>query len=400
MGASNLPFKNLVRKPGRTAALVLLTAFLALSLFGGSMVVLSLRSGLNSLEARLGADIIVVPSSAQSKVSFKNMLLQGTNGAFYMNSDVLDQVRAVNGVEAAAAQTFLASLKADCCSAKIQIIGFDQEDDFTVKPWIAQSYSRELEARDLVVGSDIVAGVGESIRIYDVSCPVVARLAATGTGLDTAVYCSEETMRQLLKAAEDKGISHKVTSDSDALISTVYVKVRDGWDIGQVNTAINTKVRKVSAVRTKSMITDVSDSLAGVASTITVLIAVVWALALIILLIAFAMLSRERKQEFAVLRVIGTSRRMLSRMVFCEAALASLLGGALGVLLGAALVLPFTTLIETSLGLPYLTPGPGVILLLACGALAGTVLMGALASARTAFRLSRVDTGTILREGN
>ena len=65
----SLSLKNLVRKPGRTLTLAFLTAFLALAVFGGSVVVLSLRSGLNSLEARLGADIILVPSEAQSKVS-------------------------------------------------------------------------------------------------------------------------------------------------------------------------------------------------------------------------------------------------------------------------------------------------------------------------------------------
>ena len=69
-GMSSLSVKNLKRKPGRTIALVLLTAFLALAVFGGSVVVLSLRNGLQSLEARLGADIILVPSEAQSKVSF------------------------------------------------------------------------------------------------------------------------------------------------------------------------------------------------------------------------------------------------------------------------------------------------------------------------------------------
>ena len=57
----SLSIKNLVRKPGRTTALVLLTAFLALAVFGGSVVVLSLQRGLNSLEARLGADRIVLP---------------------------------------------------------------------------------------------------------------------------------------------------------------------------------------------------------------------------------------------------------------------------------------------------------------------------------------------------
>ena len=75
MRAFSLSLKNLTRKPGRTAALALLTAILALSVFGGSVVVLSLRTGLQSLEARLGADIILVPSEAQSKVSFQNMFI-------------------------------------------------------------------------------------------------------------------------------------------------------------------------------------------------------------------------------------------------------------------------------------------------------------------------------------
>ena len=66
MDIKKLPMINLIRKPGRSIALILLTALLALSVFGGSIVVLSLRQGLKSLESRLGADIIVVPSSAQS----------------------------------------------------------------------------------------------------------------------------------------------------------------------------------------------------------------------------------------------------------------------------------------------------------------------------------------------
>ena len=113
MNIRKLPFTNLRRKPGRTAALILLTAFLAMSVFGGSMVVMSLRNGLKSLESRLGADIIVVPSSAQSKVSFKNMLLTGTTGAFYMSGDNLDRTLEVEGVEKASPQVFLSSLKAD-----------------------------------------------------------------------------------------------------------------------------------------------------------------------------------------------------------------------------------------------------------------------------------------------
>ena len=399
MKLGKLPVKNLMRRPGRTAALVLLTAFLALSVFGGSVVVRSLQSGLESLEARLGADIIVMPATAESKVSFKNMLLQGTTGAFYMDASVLDRVKEVEGVAIAAPQTFLASLKADCCAVKVQVIGIDPAADFTVKPWIDQSYSRALGDMDVAVGCNVTAGVGEDLRIYDLNTHVVAKLAETGTGLDTAVYCSMDTMKRLLAAAEQKGVSHKITSDTSDLISAVYVRVAEGFDVGKVNNALNGHVRKVTAVRARSMFTDVSDSLTGISRTVALLIGAVWALAFVILLIAFAMMVNERRREFAVLRLLGASRGGLCRLMLAESALCSLAGGLLGVGVAALIVFPFATLIETRLGLPYLTPPAGAILALAAGTALMTLAIGALASAWSAWRLSRTDAGITLREG-
>ena len=395
----SLSVKNLIRKPGRTAALALLTAFLALAVFGGSVVVLSLRKGLNSLEARLGADIILVPSEAQSKVSFQNMFLQGTTGAFYMDASALEKAMEVEGIEKAAPQTFLASLKADCCSIKIQVIGIDPEKDFTVQPWIARSLTRALGDMDVAVGCKVEAGMGEIIRIYEQRCKVVARLEATGTGLDTAVYCNMNTMHQLLKAAEEKGVSHKIESGDD-VISAVYIKVKDGYDIDAVNSALNSRVRKATAVRTRSMITGVSDSLAGVSRTVTILIIAVWALAFIILLLAFVLIIRERAREFAVLRLLGASRGMLGRTVLLESALCGLLGGVTGVGLSALLLFPFAQLIESALQLPYLMPDVKNIVGLGMGTVLLSVIVAALSSVIAAYRLSRVDPGSALREGN
>ncbi len=395
-----LPLKNLIRKPGRTTALVLLTAFLALAVFGGSVIILSLRTGLRSLEARLGADIILVPSEAQSKISFQNMFLQGTTGAFYMDAAVTDKAMGVPGVEKTAPQTFLASLKADCCSVKIQVIGIDPEKDFTVQPWIARSLTGELGDMDVVTGCRVEAGIGEIIRIYDQRCKVVARLEPTGTGLDTAVYCNMGTMNTLLAAAEAKGVSHKISSGDDSVVSAVYVKVKDGYDIDTVNSALTGKLRKVTAVRTRSMITGVSDSLAGISRTVTTMVIVIWALALIILMLAYILIVRERSREFAVLRLIGASGNMLGRMALTESAVCGLAGGLVGTGLAAIGVFSFSALIESSLGLPYLLPDPGTLLLLAAGTVILSAAVSALASAFAAWRLSRVNPGTALREGN
>ena len=397
MNIQKIPLINLVRKPGRTFALIFLTALLSMSVFGGSVIVMSMRQGLQSLESRLGADIIVVPSSAQSKVSFKNMLLQGTTGAFYMKGENLTRTLEVEGVEKAAPQVFLSSLKADCCSARVQVIGFDPETDFIVQPWLEESCRPDLGEMDIVVGANVGQDVGEILRIYDQECHVAGRLAETGTGLDSAVYCNMDTMKKLLMAAEEKGITHDIESSDDNVVSAIYVKVKEGYDIGKVNSEIQGHTRKASAVRTKSMITDVSGSLAKISKTVTYLIVAVWILAFVILVAAFILIANERKKEFALFRLLGTSRRQLSSLMRRETALCSLAGGMLGAGMAALIIFPFNKMIESMLGLPYLAPPVSKVLVIALASVLGTMLAGSAASARTVYRLGRVDPGIVLR---
>lgn len=396
----SLPVKNLRRRPARTVALLVLVAFLACAIFGGSLVIASLQRGLGSLEARLGADIIVVPVSAKSKVNLDTILLNGTTGYFYMDRDILGQVTETEGVELASPQLFLSSLRADCCSVSVQVIGIDQETDFTIQPWIAQGTTNALEDMDVLVGSKLDTEIGDYLRIYGENCRVAGRLESTGTGLDTAVYTSMDTVRLLMEAAGAQGRNLQLTSDPDDVISAVYIKVKSGYSVEAVTNDLNLHIRKAEAVQTKSMLTGISDGLAGITSIATALMVVIWALAFGILLAVFCLLVGERKREFAVLRLVGASRRTLFRMVLIEATYLSLAGGLLGIVCGAAVVFPFSTLIETKLGLPFLIPTLGAVLLMGCVALLVTLIAGLAASGYAAFRLSRVDTGTVLREGN
>lgn len=394
-----LALKNLSRKPGRTAILLVLVTFLSLGVFGGSLILSGLRSGLKSLEGRLGADIIVVPASARSKVDLNNILLNGTSGYFYMDQSVLEKVKAVEGVETASPQLFLASLRADCCSVAVQVIGIDQETDFSIQPWIEQKYTKKLETLQAVVGCDVNAGVGDHIRIYNQNCMVAAKLARTGTGLDTAVYTNLDTIRLLLEAAEEMGHSLKV-SDPDEVISAVYVKVKDGYDVEDVANQLNVYVRKTDAVQTKSMLTEVSDSLTGIAQMARILMAVLCLLVLAVLAAAFCLLMHERRREFAVLRTIGASGNMLVSMIRTEVLALALGGGVLGILLGALVIFPFTGLIGQMLGVPFLLPDLAGLAAIAGITLAASLLACLAASAYMVRRLSRIDPGDVLREGN
>ncbi len=398
MNINKLPVRNLIKKPLRSAALIFISAFLVISMFGGSVIVKSLQNGMNNLEARLGADVIVVPNSAKSKTDLENMLLQGTPGYFYMDKSYIDKIAEIDGVEKVSAQYFLASAKAGCCSVAVQIIGFDPENDFSIQPWIRNSYKEKLELYDVVVGSDINSIAGSQIKLYNTNCKVAAKLEKTGTALDTAIYANAETVKELIKAADKQGINVLSENNPDSVISSVYVKVMDGYDPQAVTDDINIHIRKVQAVRTKNMMTGISDSLSAISSAVTVLLIVVWIMSLIIMFIAFSMLINERKKEFAVLRIIGTSRKMLVKIIITESLFICLLGGITGIILAALIVFPFSAVIEAMLGLPFLVPSFGQTVAYMTVSLLLSIITGPLSAAYSAYRLSRVDTGLIMRE--
>lgn len=63
----NLPWRNLKGYAGRTAALLLFSALMAIAVFGGTMMISGVRNGLNTVQSRLGADIMVTPESAKNE---------------------------------------------------------------------------------------------------------------------------------------------------------------------------------------------------------------------------------------------------------------------------------------------------------------------------------------------
>lgn len=391
--------RNLSRKPVRTAAMILLAAFLSFSVFAGSMIVLSLQNGLKSYESRLGADIVVVPYEARSHGTLESILLQGIPGYFYMDETYLDKVRAISGVESASPQFYLASASAGCCSVAVQIIGFDPDTDFSIQPWIRENYSRDLGDGDVIVGSGITVPKNRTLRFYNQDCRVVASLDQTGTGLDTAVYANMNTIQALMAGSQAEGYDYFGGADPQRTISSIMVKVKDGCSIESVANDINIHVRHVEATQAKTMVSSIAGGLTNVSRIIGGLTAMIWALAIVILILAFVMISHERTREFAILRVMGASQRMLSGLLRWEAALISLAGAALGVAVGALVVFPFSSLIRGKLDLPYLLPGPGVIAGLLLGSVVLAVAAGSLTSAISAYRISRIDTGLILREG-
>ncbi|MEE5992217.1 MAG: FtsX-like permease family protein [Oscillospiraceae bacterium] len=395
--SKSLPIRNLAGKPVRTAVLIALTALLALILLGGTLMVSSLKTGLHSLESRLGADIMVVPYEATTKTNLENIVLQGSTGYFYMDNSRAEKVLSREGIGEASAQFFLASTSSGCCTIPVQIIGFEPATDFTISPWIKRSYSKELQDLDIVVGNDLNAFVGDALSFYGVECHVAAKLDKTGTSFDTAVFTNENTIKKLIQSSIDRNMNDFKNISPDNVVSCVLINVAEGYTVEEVVNDINVHVKKVKAIQTKQMISGISDSLSGVSNIISILMVAVWVLGLIILLLAFTMSVNERKKEFAVLRVIGASRNKLASVVMQEALLTGLIGSVTGTILSLIIIIPFNQMIEEQLNLPFLLPEIDSIIKYTITAMIVTILAGALTAGISAFRISRMDASLILR---
>jgi putative ABC transport system permease protein len=397
---TNISIKNLKRRPGRTLALTVLVVFLAFSSLGGSLLMYGLKSGLGNLESKLGADIMVVPYEATTKSTFSDMILQGNPGYFYMSDNIVQKINTYDGIGEISSQFYLASTSSGCCDYKVQIIGYDPDTDFTITPWLKDNYSGAVNDYEIVVGNQLNAFPGDTLRFFDVTCTVVAKLDETGSYLDTAVYANMNTIRAMIQGAKDNGMHTFDDVNPDNLVSSVLINVADGYSIEEVLNNINIHTKKAEAVRTQNMLSDVSEGLTNISGLISGLLVAVWLISLIVLCIIFSMIGNERKKEFAILRGMGASRRELSGIMIKEAFYVSFLGSLIGAVFASLVMVLFGSIIRSSLKLPFMLPGAITFIALFICSMAASIIAGILSSAICVSKVSHVDTALVLRGDN
>lgn len=392
-----LSYYNLKRRPFRTSCLIIVVAVLALTLFGGAILTLSLENGLNSMKQRLGADLLVVPDGYEANM--EGVLLKGEPSYFYFSNAIARQIAQVGGVSQVTSQFFLTSLSASCCSTQVQLIGFDPSTDFVIQPWIAKTYASAIGDGHIIVGSDIALDSDHTLTFFNQTYPVAAQLEKTATGLDSSVFMNMNTMKSLYTAARETGMNFISGEEPEDAVSSVPVKIEKGYDVHKIANSIRSNISAVDVIVSKNMISNISDNLGYLVTYIRVFSAVLWILAAIVLMAIFSVTMNARKKEFAVLRILGATRKKLVGIVLTESLIVSVIGGVAGVMAASLLVFPFSTYIGNELQLPYLEPKADVII----GALALSLLLsfivGPVASIYSAAKISRAETYLTMREG-
>ena len=150
---------------------------LTMAFYGGSLLSMNLEAGLNSMQERMGADLMVTPQNTKNEA--EALLTNGSASTFYFTNDITGEVAKADGIDEITEQAYISSLAAACCDEKVQIIGFNPDTDFVITPWIASQFDGTLQRGQIVAGANINVSGNNTVKLYGHEFPVAAQFANT-----------------------------------------------------------------------------------------------------------------------------------------------------------------------------------------------------------------------------
>ena len=393
----SLGLKNIRKRPYRSFCLILAALLGSYAVFVGLTLKSSLDHGITRMQERLGADLMIVPEDSEAQA--RNVLLTGAPEFFYMDRSIAGKVSEINGVENVTTQFYFTSLSSDCCSTRVQLIAFEPGSDFVIAPWIDEKITDDLEHGQVIIGSEVTPLSNGKVKFYGSEYTVAGKLGETATGIDSSVFMTRDTMHLILDDAKAKGYQFLTSEDDSGLVSTVLLKLNDGADLRQVEKEIYNAGSGVKIIETDKLIVEVSSQLESVNRIISLTLAVLLFLSFFTMTLFFSVIFHERKKDFAILRILGTTSRKISCLALSEGFLIGAAGGLAGLISGILTVYPFNRYIENRLNVPYLMPSVPVVILFGLLGIVTVILFGAVSSFLSTISLSHAETYYTMREG-
>ena len=381
-----VPLMTIRAHPVRSLIIAFLALAQAACVFGGLILVGAMRAELTLAERRLGADLVVYPTTCLNQVEKKRLLMLGTPVGCHQPRSTLARMSSNEDIAAVSYQLYVSETLVD--GSTRWIVGFEPETDFALSPWIAEGEGTSLPRGSVLVGSAVPGADGQTLSVFRRERPIGAHLLTTGSELADALFVSMHTLSDMMADARAAGEDIDASLDPRTDYSAALVRASDSDAIESVTNWINLYVRKVSAVRATEALVGAASGIRAHRGVAIGVLGATWLVLLGALVIVQVSLMNERMQELAVWRSIGASRSIMSRVMLSESALLHVAGALAGVCL-AALTVPFVgdgSLVESLASPATSLPLAGLsIVAVTCVGVAGTRL--ALA------RVSRAATG-------
>jgi putative ABC transport system permease protein len=333
-GLLSVSFKNLKRKSFRTVVLIISISLLVSILVFGISFLLSVSSTLERAANRLGADVLVVPMGARDYA--EEVLLETKNKVFYMNKNIVQRVKNVDGVGQVTYQTYMTTIFGLCCDIPpATVVSFNQDTDFIINVWLNRSIGRKLKKGEAIIGYE----AGENLNLLDVTrsllfgveFDIVGVLEKTGTGLDNAIFMSDENIEAVLSRGK-AGLKPNE-------ISLIFVKVKNGFDPYEVSREIEGEILEVDTIERNDMGKRIIASLQDIKNVFLITIILASMLSAFLAWTVFSAIVNERSKEVGIMKAIGAKGSHIMIMFVLEILILGLLGSFLGIALGTYLSL-------------------------------------------------------------
>jgi len=276
------------------------------------------------------------------------------------------------------------------------IAGSDEGlEHFVLTPVRGRLLTAADEGSNVVVyGSDLArkqsVDIDDTVDIRGESFKVVGILEPTLTAPDTTAIIPLQAAQQLMAASLPQSIRDAISPDK--LISQVVVYPKPGVDDTQLAAQIEREVDNVQTL-TGAEFDEQVGAFTGVFNAIIIGVAVI---SLVVgglsVINTMAMSVAERTREIGIKRAIGGSRRRIIRELVTEAAVIGFIGGVIGLLLGAIVVVLANEAGRDSGTILFeLTPGTAIF------AVGFSTILGMVAGVIPAWSAARLDPVEALR---
>jgi putative ABC transport system permease protein len=399
MTTASLALGNLIKRPWRTAILVVCIACLVGMQMAATIIERASRQGLKLGLERLGADLVAVPRQLDSNLV--QAYMTGKAAVFYMPSSIEQRIRNLDFVKQTSPQLYIESLSnAACCSTwNVFLIGFDPKTDFTVRPWLSRHRDIQLGPSDILVGAAIQSPPGKTFKFYGQIFSVAGSLDASGMGLDYSVFIPIEGVKRMIAESGIKAVKRLDIAPDQT--SAIMIKLKPeifgglpGWKAAY---EIESRVPEVTIIQPADITVKVQNNMAATLKTLTMASFAIWPMTVLLVGLVFMMAVKERQREIGLMRALGSTRLFIFRMIQIEALMISVMGAALGLIVSTGIVIGFERMIALRLEIPFAVPGVFEILGIACLSLGLAVVTGILAAMIPALKVSVMEPYEAIR---
>jgi putative ABC transport system permease protein len=392
-----LALQNLGRRRTRTILLVLAVALGSGAVFGTLTLLYGIERSMTAGFHRLGADLLVVPEATMVNLTTALLTVQPTEAT--LDGRLAEELARLPGVARVAPQTLLRIPKPGRGhEGSVDVIAFDPARDFTVGPWLATAPDRGLRRGEVLLGGRREERVGELIPICGAEIMASGRLESTGVGpLDHGLLVTYDTAADLAEAC--RGRAGGALAYDPGRVSALLVLLADGTTPERVRFAVAERPG-LKVVSGGSLVTSIRQGASSLLGAVLVLALVFLLIAALLVGLVYSAIVAERSREIGLLLALGSRGRHVVRMFLAEASVTTALGGLLGVIVGAGLLLSFRRSVGYAFEMTrvrFVWPPPAVFIAIAAGCVLLSAGIGLLGAALPAWRAGRREPYGLIR---